>query len=81
MKQKDIALILVVMIFSGMLSFFAARFLFATPADRIVKAEVVDPITSDFNRPDNKYFNDTSINPTQLIRIGDNSNVTPFNGR
>lgn len=81
MKQKDIALILIVVIFSGMLSFFIGRMLFATPEDRQVKAEVVDVITTEFNQPSSKYFNDKSVNPTQVIQIGDNSNITPFNGR
>jgi hypothetical protein len=81
MKQKDLALILVIIIVSGMISFFAGRLLFAAPEDRQVKAEVVDAITSDFSQPSSKYFNERSINPTKLISIGDNSNVTPFNGQ
>lgn len=79
MKVKDIALILIVVIISGMVSFFAGRMLFAKPEP--VKAEVVDSISAEFNRPSNKYFNDKSVNPTQLIQIGDSSNTTPFNGR
>lgn len=81
MKQKDIALILIIAIISGMVSFFVARFLFLKPADRQLQAEVVSPITTDFNRPSDKYFNKDSINPTQQIIIGDSANTAPFDRR
>jgi aspartokinase-like uncharacterized kinase len=80
MKQKDIALIVVVVIVSGMLSLFLTRFLFASPDKRQVQAEVVDPIVPEFNATlDKKYFNKNAINPTQVIQIGDGSNNSPFN--
>ncbi len=81
MKQKDIATIIAVMAVSGLLSFFVGRFLFATPQDRQMKAEVVDTISTEFTQPTTKYFNDKSINPTLPIRIGDGSNNAPFTGR
>jgi Flp pilus assembly protein CpaB len=80
MKQKDIALILVIVAISGIISFLASRWIFARPADRQQKAEVVDVITSDFPLPDSKYFNNNSIDPTQLIQIGDSTNPNPFGG-
>lgn len=80
MKQKDIAMIIVVVFVSGVLSFFISRLFFAAPKDRQQKVEVVDVITSDFPTPDKKYFNKDSINPTQLIHIGDTNNPNPFNG-
>ncbi len=81
MKQKDIAIIIAIMAVSGLLSFFVGRFLFATPKDRQMRAEVVDRISTDFVQPSNKYYNDTSVNPTQSIQIGDGSNNSPFTGR
>lgn len=80
MKQKDIALIIVVAFMSGVVSFLASRWIFARPADRQQKAEVVEVITSDFPLPDSKYFNANSIDPTQLIQIGNSSNPNPFGG-
>ena len=80
MKQKDIALIIVVAAVSAVLSFIASGWLFGKPADREQKAEVVDVITSDFSLPDNKYFNASAIDPTQLIQIGDANNPNPFDG-
>lgn len=81
MKQKDIALIIVIVAVSGVVSFLASGWIFAKPADRQQKAEVVDVITSDFPLPDTKYFNPNSVDPTQLIQIGDSNNPNPFSGQ
>lgn len=80
MKQKDFALVAVIAIVSGVVSFLASGWIFAKPADREMKAEKVDVITSDFPLPDSKYFNAQSIDPTQLIEIGDSANPNPFAG-
>lgn len=80
MKQKDIALIIVIVAISGVVSFLASRWIFARPADRQQKAEVVDTITSDFNLPSSKYFNSNAVDPTQLIQIGNSNNPNPFGG-
>jgi len=81
MKQKDVALIIVIVAISGVVSFLASGWIFAKPADRQQKAEVVDVITSDFPLPDTKYFNPNSVDPTQLIQIGDSNNPNPFSGQ
>lgn len=82
MKQKDIALFLVIGIVSTVFSILISNALIAPSKNRQQQAEVVDPISADFNVPaaDNKYFNKDAINPTKLIQIGDNTNKTPFNG-
>lgn len=81
MKQKDIILIMVVVFISGVFSFLLSNYLFASPKNRQEKVEVVEPITADFKIPakDDKYFNIQAIDPTQIIRIGDNNNNQPFN--
>ena len=78
MKQKDIALILVVVFISAIISVFTSKFLFASPKNRQQPVEVVEPISSDFPPPDQHYFNDKSFDPTQLITIGNNPNPDPF---
>jgi hypothetical protein len=80
MKQKDIALIIVIAFVSGVLSLLLSRFIFAPPQNRHQQVEVVDTITSDFPTPDPRYFNPNAVDPTQLIRIGDSTNPNPFNG-
>jgi capsular polysaccharide biosynthesis protein len=79
MKQKDIALIVVVSIISGAVSFFVAQYFFLKPESKQIKAEYVQAISTDFSRPDTKYFNQNSINPTQQIQIGDGGNTSPYN--
>jgi hypothetical protein len=77
-KQKDIMLIAVLVIVSGVVSLLVSRFFFAKPADRQQQVEIVDVITSDFPTPPVKYFNNSSIDPTQSVQIGDNANANPF---
>lgn len=78
MKQKDIALIIIVVFVSGVASFFLAGLIFKTN-NLSEKVETVEAISADFPTPDKKFFNSDSINPTQLIRIGENENQQPFN--
>lgn len=70
MKQKDIALILVVVIIAGFSSFFISKKLFAGEKNRSEEVKTVEAISTEFTQPDPKYFNDQSINPTQTIIIG-----------
>lgn len=80
MKQKDLPLIFVVVIFSAVVSLVLSNILISSPKNRKTKVEVVNPITSDFKEPDQRYFNAQSIDPTQVIQIGDNNNQQPFTG-
>ena len=79
MKQKDILLIVVVVIVSTVASVILTKIVISPPKNRQQQVEVVNPITADFNKNDTKYINHDSINPTQLIKIGDNQNPNPFN--
>ena len=79
MKQKDIFVIVVVVIISAGISIFVSKWLFSVPAGRQTKVEVVTPITAEFDQPDNRYFNSNSVDPTQNITIGGNQNQAPFN--
>lgn len=79
MKQKDIALIIVIGFFSLVLSLILSNLLFSTSSDKKLESAVVDKITTDFNEPDKKYFNENSNNPTQTIEINENNNNQPFN--
>jgi hypothetical protein len=80
MKQKDVALIIVIAFISGIISFVVSNKLFVTPSNRQQQVEVVDPINSTFQPLDKKYFNSTSIDPTQQTQIGSDNNQNPFNG-
>lgn len=77
MKQKDIALIIVIAFVSAVMSILLSNVLFGAKS-RNLSAEKVDKITSQFTQPDKKYFNADAVDPTRTIRIGNDSNVTPF---
>lgn len=77
MKQKDIALIIVVAVVAGVLSLLISRFIISS-GERNLEAQVVEPISTDFQKPDERVFNDKALNPTQLIQIGNSSNPQPF---
>lgn len=82
MKQKDIALFLVIGIVSAIFSVIASNILITPAQVKKQQAEKVDKISSQFAVPesDSKYFNKDSVNPTKLIQIGDNTNDAPFSG-
>lgn len=80
MKQKDIALIIVITFVSAIISLVVSQLLFASPQNRQQSVQVVPAITANFPSPDSRYFNNNSIDPTQLIQIGNNNNTNPFSG-
>lgn len=80
MKQKDIALIVVISFVSAIASFLISNALFAKPEQKTQQAEVVEAISAEFPEADNRYFNKDAVNPTQPITIGNSANPTPFTG-
>lgn len=80
MKQKDIALIVVIVAISAVVSLFASNLIFGGAKNKQQQATVVQPITADFPTPDTRYFNSNAFDPTQLITIGQNNNTNPFSG-
>jgi len=79
MKQKDVALIIIIAAISGMLSFGVSQLLFGGSSSKQSVA-VVDKITTEFTTPDPKFFNTQSINPAKSIEVGSGDNTNPFNG-
>lgn len=78
MKQKDFAAILISAFIAGIFAFIICSSFIFPSKDRQQKAEVVAPISADFELPDKAIFNTDAINPTKLIEIGPNSNNQPF---
>lgn len=78
MKQKDIALIVIIVIISAVVSLFVSKAIFVSPKNRQQQVSIVQPITADFPKPDSRYFNSSALDPTQLITIGQNANSNPF---
>jgi hypothetical protein len=80
MKQKDIALIALVVVISAVVSLMLSKVLFGGAQVGQQKAEVVQPITSDFPQPDTHYFNKDAFDPTKPVTIGQDANPDPFSG-
>jgi hypothetical protein len=79
MKTKDIPLLLVIGFISAVLSVLISSNFIATEETRSQEVEVVQPIVADFPEPDEAFFNKDSVNSTQLIKIGEGANQSPFN--
>ena len=75
MKQQDIAVVIIIVFFAGIFSFFISSKLIKT---NVKTAEVVTPIVSDFPLPDKKIFNSDAVNPTVRIEIAPGDNNQPF---
>lgn len=78
-KQSDIAVIILVSSLSLVASYFIGNTIINTDQNRSAEVEVANPISPNFSQPSANIFNDQAINPTELIRIGDDSTDTPFN--
>ncbi len=78
MKRSDIGLIIAVVIVAGFMSLITSRILFSPKKTQNLSAQKVEAIKAEFSPPDEKFFNNDSINPTQLIKIGDTENTKPF---
>jgi flagellar basal body-associated protein FliL len=78
MKKKDISIIVVVAIVSAVISFFLSSVFISSASDRKQSVEVAPPIVAEFTEPDDRYFNQNSMNPTQTIVISPETNPNPF---
>lgn len=77
MKSKDVGIIGIAIILAIILSVVISKFVFVNHSSG-QKVEVVPLISSTFSQPDSRYFNSSSVDLTQFISIGNNSNPNPF---
>jgi len=78
MKNRDLAIIIVVAFLSALVSFGISKLIFSGQKSHSLKAPKVDQITADFKAPDGKYFNRLSLDITKVIVIGDSTNPNPL---
>ena len=79
MKQKLIMTIIIAAAVSAFFSIIIAKFIFGSPSTGQQQVDLVPLISSNFATPSSQDFNSTSIDPTQLVRIGTSVNPVPFN--
>lgn len=86
MKRKDLRLIVMVAVIAAIFSYIISGVVFSSPTKKPVSVPVITPISSNFAdvKNDSNYksiFNSSALDPTQLIRIGGQTNNSPFSGR
>ncbi len=78
LKQSDVAMLVLVVAISLVISYFIGDALINTSANRQVEVEVIKPISDQFVLPSTDIFVKDYINPTELIEIGNSNNSQPF---
>ena len=85
MKQKDLALLVSVAVFTAILAFVVSSVIFKVPANRSTKIPVAGSINTSF--PDikndsnyNTIFNTNALDPAVPLQVGSSPNNQPFNG-
>ena len=78
MKKNDIAVIVLIVSISLVVTYFVAKAIIGEPKNSAVKAQVVEPISAELQQPSSKIFNKDAINPTVNIQIGNSANQQPF---
>jgi hypothetical protein len=80
-KRNDIALLILIISLTLVISFLIVKSVFGEPKNQATKVDKVEPITSQVVQPSSSIFNKDAINPTVVIQIGNPANLQPFNGR
>lgn len=78
MKQTDLAMLILIISFSLVASYFIGNAVFVNEDARSTSVPVAEPISTTFPAPDAEIFNNESINLTEQITIGDSNSETPF---
>lgn len=78
MKKNDMAVIVLIVSISLVVSFFVVKAVVGEPKKANVKVEVIEPISANIVQPPNTIFNKNAINPTVVIQIGNPANKQPF---
>jgi len=78
MKQKDFAIIGIVIFVSFVISIYVSNALFSTPSNQAQEVSQVSAVTPGFVKPSTVFFNNNSIDPSQNIGVGLNTNQSPF---
>jgi hypothetical protein len=78
MKQDDIILIISTMVVSAFLAIIITSTPILGSTSKDQQVTVVNSINTLFQPPSSQYLNTNSIDPTLLVKIGNNANKTPF---
>lgn len=80
MKQKDVLLLAVVIIISGIASTIISSKIVVSPKVRQQQVEVAPTVSPDLPSTNQAYFNSNAYDPSYQIQIGPSTNTNPLNG-
>ncbi len=78
MKQADMAMLILIVSISLLVSYFVGNSVFGGESTRSTEVEVVQSISVEFDQPDKSIFNKSAVNLTETINIGPNNTTSPF---
>lgn len=81
MKKNDIALLILIVSLTLVISFLIVKAVFGEPTQQGTQVERIEAISSKIEPPSKEVFNKDAINPTVVIQIGNPGNQQPFDGQ
>jgi flagellar basal body-associated protein FliL len=81
MKKSDIALLVLIVSLTLVISFLVVKTLFGEATNEATKVEKAESISANITEPSPTIFNRDAINPTVVIQIGNSGNQQPFTGQ
>jgi hypothetical protein len=81
MKKSDIAILVLIVSLTLVITFLIVKAVFGEAKNGTTKVEKADAISASIVNPSPKVFNHDAINPTVVIQIGNPANQQPFTGR
>lgn len=70
MKKSDLAMIILIVAISVLVSYFVAKSIIGDVGKQSVKVKTIEPISAELADPNAKVFNTNAINPTVEVTIG-----------
>lgn len=74
MKKNDITIIVIIVLFSGIATYFIANAYLSNASSQKVEIKTIEAIKSEIVQPDPKIFNKDAINPAVQINIEESGN-------
>lgn len=81
MKKSDIAMIILIVSISVLVSYFVAKGVLGDVANQSVKVKTTEAISAELADPSPSVFNKDAINPTVEVTIGGASDASPLRGQ
>lgn len=78
MVRKNLPVFIVIFVSALVVSFLLKNLLAPSEEERVQTVESVEPISEQFDSPNSRIFNDSAVNPTELIEITEGTGSTPF---